>query len=256
MRIDDWRDELRFWVVTARSASGSPTIALGELANVLYRDRDYTDALPIYRAVASTDSPIGRRHLSNVAASLSMLGRYDEALVIRQALIDVDAANPRRYFDAGLVHLHARRFDPARAALERAIALAPDYEEAQRMLAMTSEAEAAWPGLAALVEGDPARARWLARIGARVEAQRAYLALVARTETSPADVLAAAQYLVDEGDLEAAEASVLRAAAVAPPVGYLEIVSGLEGLVLERRERTARIQAALPDVRALLGSGS
>jgi hypothetical protein len=254
-RIDDWRDELRFWVVTARSASASPTIALGELANVLYRDRDYTDALPIYRAVANTDSAIGRRNLSNVAASLAMLGRYDEALVIRQALIDADAANPRRYFDAGLVYLHARRFDPARAALGRAVALAPDYEEARRMLAMTSEAEAAWPGVAS-ADDDPARARWLARIGARVEAQRAYLVLLARPGTAPADVLAAAQYLVDEGDLDAAEASVLRAAAAVQAGANRQTVSGLEDLLLERKEQTARIQAALRDIRALVGNGS
>jgi hypothetical protein len=251
MRIDDWRDELRFWIVTARGSTEQPIVAMGELANVLYRDADYVDALPIYRAVAErSDGAIGRRHLSNAAASLAMLGRYDEALAVRQSLLSTEPQNPRRYFDVGLVHLHARRFDSARAGFERALALAPDYVEARNMMATTREAEAAWPGLAT-AEGDPVRARWLVRLGARMEAQRAYLALVARPDMTPAEVLEAAKYVVEEGDLKVAEA-IVRRASEASETSKPNETPALERLLQERMERAERIQAATPAIRSLL----
>jgi tetratricopeptide (TPR) repeat protein len=248
LRIDDWRDELRFWMVTARAAPTGDPLPLGELASVLYRAGDYAEALPIYLAVAAhDDGPIGRRHLSNAAACLAMLGRYDEALALRQQLIDAEPRNGRRYFDAGLVQLHARRFGLARAAFTQALALVPDYDEARTMLARTDEAEAAWPAVEAASEGDPLRARWLARLGAREDAQSAYVALAGQANATPADVLEAARYALDKGDLPVAEALVGRASGATT-----EERIALEGLLREREATAQRVRAATPEIHALL----
>ena len=51
-RIDDWRDELRFWVVTARSADRDNTLPVMELAGVLYRAKRFEDALLLYGTIA------------------------------------------------------------------------------------------------------------------------------------------------------------------------------------------------------------
>jgi hypothetical protein len=115
------------------------------------------------------------------------------------------------------------------------------------MMATTGEAEAAWPGLAT-AEGDPVRARWLARLGARVEAERTYLVLVARPDMTPAEVMEAAKYVVEEGDLTVAEAIVRRAS----ETSELKEAPALERLLQERMERAERIRAAMPAIRALV----
>jgi tetratricopeptide (TPR) repeat protein len=248
-RIDDWRDELRFWLVTTRVARTDDTIPLGELANVLYRAGDYAGALPIYRAIAARgDGPDARRNLSNVAACLAMQGHYDAALVVRAQLAEADPGNARRHLDVGLVHLHSRELGQARAEFARALALAPGYDEARAMLARTDEAEAAWPAVAASGDGDPSRARWLAKLGARVEAQASYVALAARPDAPPADLLEAAQYALDRGDLEVAEILVPRAVAAAQASER----AALEQLLKQREGVAERVRAAGPEIRALL----
>jgi len=248
-RIDDWSDELRFWIVTTRAARRDNPLPLGELANVLYRAGDYAEALPLYRAIAThAEGANALRHLSNVGSCFAMLGRYDEALAVRMQLVGVEPRNPRRYFDAGLVRLHARRFSQARADFERALALAPDYDDARAMLATTGEAEAAWPAVAAAPDGDPARARWLARLGARTEAQAAYVALAARPTATPDEVLEAARYAVDVGGLEVAEALVVHASVVEPGALWGPLAERLH----ERGEAAQRIRAAAPQIQALL----
>jgi tetratricopeptide (TPR) repeat protein len=248
-RIDDWRDELRFWLVTTRDARTDDTIPLGELANVLYRAGDYAGALPIYQAIAQHgDGPDARRNLSNVAACLAMQGRYEAALAVRQQLADADAGNARRHLDVGLVRLHAREFAQARAEFGRALALAPGYAEARAMLERTDEAEAAWPAVAAADAGDPSRARWLAKLGAREEAQAAYVALAARPDASAADILEAAQYALERGDLAVAETLVPRAA----DVGAVSDRAPLEQRLHEREATAERVHAAGAEIRALL----
>jgi protein O-mannosyl-transferase len=247
-RIDDWRDELHFWIVTTRAARSDDPVPLGELANVLYRAQDFAGALPLYRAIAARDEgPLGRRHLANVAACLAMLGRYDEALTIRQQLIDAEPGSARRYFDAGLVLLHARRFAPAREGFAHALALAPDYAEARTMLGRLDEAEAAWPSVSSASDADPTRARWLARLGARMEAQAAYVALADRVEAPPAEVLEATRYALDVGDLDVAEVLVRRAAPEGSAPAEL-----LQEQLHEREDTARRIRAAAPEVHALL----
>jgi tetratricopeptide (TPR) repeat protein len=248
-RIDDWRDELRFWLVTTRAARTDDTIPLGELANVLYRAGDYAAALPIYRAIAGHgDGPDARRNLSNVAACLAMLGHYDAALAVRQQLADADPGNARRHLDVGLVRLHARQFAQARAEFARALVLAPSYEEARTMLARTDEAESTWPAVAGAGDGDALRPRWLARLGAREEAQAAYVALAARPDAPPADVLEAARYALDRGDLEVAEILVPRAIAGEPAAER----APLEQLLHEREATAERVRVAGPEIRGLL----
>ena len=149
-----------------------------------------------------------------------MLGRYDEALVLRQQLTSAEPENARRYFDASLVQLHARRFAQARAGFTRALALAADYDEARAMLARTDKAEA-MAGGGRRSGGRRDAPRWLARLGAREEAQAAYVALAARDDASADGVVEAAKYALDRGDLEVAELLAPRAIARGPAPNVL-----------------------------------
>jgi protein O-mannosyl-transferase len=246
-RIDDWRDELRFWLVTTRVARRDDPLPLGELANVLYRAGDYAGALPLYRAIAARgEGANALRHASNVAACLARLGRYDESLALRRQLAKLEPDNPRRSFDVGLVQLHALRFGPARADFARALALAPDYEEARAMLGRTDEAEAAWPAVVAAGDGDPIRARWLARLGARLEAQAAYVSLADQPGASPTSVLEAARYALDLGDLDVAEVLVRRAT----PEGVAP-TELLQEQLHEREQTARRIHTATAEIHDL-----
>ena len=250
-RIDDWRDELRFWVVTARSADRDNTLPVMELAGVLYRAKRFEDALLLYGTVAehggaASADPSKRSALSNTAACLSLLGHYDEALEIRAMMTAAQPDNPRRHFDEGLVDLHARRFERASASFARAIALAPAYDEARAMLATTTEAAAAWPSLPVGESGATVRARWLVRIGARPLAQQELRSLLLRPNL-PRDVVAeGATVLVEQGDLDAARIAVARAR----EDGVTD-ASALATRLDEREATERRVDASLADIRAI-----
>jgi hypothetical protein len=121
-------------------------------------------------------------------------------------------------------------------------------------VATADEAEAAWPALSAVAGGVVGRARWLVRVGARVEAEAEFVAFMSRANppVSPGDVIEAARYALDEGDLDDAEALVKKAVALlrGAPAGPV-----LEQLLGEREALSRRIQAAQPEIHALLGTG-
>jgi tetratricopeptide (TPR) repeat protein len=255
-RIDDWKDELRFWIVTARAADADNPLPPMELAGVLYRDKRFADALPLYSAVAqggdagAADS-LKRRALSNAASCLSLLGHYDEASELRAALTRAQPESPRRHFDEGLVFLHARRFERAVAAFARALELAPDYDEARALRKTTSEAAEAWPALPIGDAGAAVRAHWLVRIGARMMAEKELRALLAQPALPRDVIVEGATFLVEQGDLDAARIAVARARDASVPEAGVLLARLAEREAIERR-----VDAALPDIHAILARAS
>jgi tetratricopeptide (TPR) repeat protein len=253
-RIDDWKDELRFWIVTGRDAERDNPLPRMELAGVLYRDKRFADALPLYSAVAgasgrgdigSTDS-LTRRALSNTASCLSLVGDYDQATAIRAALTRAQPESPRRHFDEGLVLLHARRFELAGDAFTRALELAPAYDDARTMLAITKDAATVWPSLPQGDAGASTRAHWLVRIGARPLAEEELRAVLRLPELPRDVVVEAATFLVEQGDIGLARLAVARARTD----GVAE-ASALATRLEEREAIERKVDAALPEIRAI-----
>jgi tetratricopeptide (TPR) repeat protein len=178
-----------------------------------------------------------------------MLGSYKDALDVRQKLLEVQPRNPRRHFDVALVLLHARRIDEAKAALERALALAPDYDDARQLLATANDASTGWPAVAVSDGPTLERARWLVRLGARREAVEEYRLLVTSRGATPAIALEAARYAVVEGDLGLARTIIRLAESLARGSPELPL---LEQLLEEREELRRRLEAEGRDIGALL----
>lgn len=83
------------------------------------------------------------------------LGKYDDAIVAWQRLVDENPAEPSARVNLGLAFLRARRQSQAIRQLEIALDLNPDHKKAMGYL-----------GLALLESGDPLRAReWFVRAG-------------------------------------------------------------------------------------------
>jgi tetratricopeptide (TPR) repeat protein len=243
----DFRDEVRFWVDALRRTrpdNGRPALELG---NVYYRAGLFTDALRLYqRAVAAVGTApvqqgIAQSATSNQANCLSQLGRYEDARLLRRFLISAQPQVPQYHHDLGLLYLHEERYEDARAALRQAIALYPNYRNAQVLLRTIDqlEADAGEPA-------DPvARAERLTRLGRRPDAEAAWVAVAAAPASSAQEVRKALGYLVLHGKAAQAQAALQRVQAMAP--GDRES-AGLALLVAERASLEARLVAARPAI--------
>jgi tetratricopeptide (TPR) repeat protein len=233
-RIEVWCDEVRFWTATTLAAAPTNPLPAEEYANLFYRASKFTDALALEERLAQRSlrgSTEWKRVESNAAGCLSQLGRYDDALAIRRELLAMDPS-PRRWFDVGLVLLHAQSFDAAEDAFGRALALASDYADAAQLLAASKAARATRPADGAAIDDV---ARWLESIGARREAELAWRAALSTRipESSAFDGLA---FLVEHGSLESAAAAMKELSARDADARKLATFA----IVLEDRERTSR----------------
>jgi serine/threonine-protein kinase len=95
---------------------------------------------------ARTKAPGDARVLGGLGFVLRLLGRYDEALEAIQASSALDPRSPNRISQVALTLLWLRRPAEARAAAERALALAPGSFSYVERLAMISLSEGDLPG--------------------------------------------------------------------------------------------------------------
>lgn len=242
----DFRDEVRFWVDALRRTrpdNGRPALELG---NVYYRAGLFADALRLYqRAVvavgpAPVQQGIAQSATSNQANCLSQLGRYEEARLLRRFLISAQPQVPKYHHDLGLLYLHEERYDDARAALGQALALYPDYRNAQVLLRTIEQ-------LAAQADAPPgdlvARAERLTRLGRRPDAEAAWVAVAAAPASSAQDVRKALGFLLLHGKAAQARAALQRLQSFGPGSEGPEI-AGMALLVSERESLEARLVAA------------
>jgi tetratricopeptide (TPR) repeat protein len=82
--------------------------------------------------VAATQEQLQSR--MNLAESLRLSKRYDEALAQYRDVLRVLPNNPVVYFNMGITYSSAGRIDAAISSLQQALKIAPDYVEAQRNL--------------------------------------------------------------------------------------------------------------------------
>jgi tetratricopeptide (TPR) repeat protein len=250
-RIDDWNDELRFWLTTGEATPVESPVAANELANILFREGYVDDACAFsaayeerLRLAGKASTSLYRKAMVNVANCLSERGDYDGAIRIRRELVASRPDVAVYDFDAGLVELHRLDFVAARAAFERALALSPGYEQASTMLDRVDGAEHAFAELAAhepvTTEERAERARWLARVGRRMDAERAFRDVLARDDATPQALQDAGGFMAEFGSLEAAKAAAERLADSPAPARAAE---ALRAMVERRSEFDRRVAA-------------
>jgi tetratricopeptide (TPR) repeat protein len=251
-RCDVWRSELGFWLTTVEQAPARAVVPMIELGNVLYRANRFEDAARIARAITPAAGPLegilGRRVAANLAASSSQAGRYDVARAIRLDLLRLDPASPKRHFDLGLIELHAQRLPQAVASFQRACDLAPEYPDGREGLALAlvvSDMPVAARGAPSTLE----RAEWLTRIGARAEAEEAWVSALGAPRLSRDGLLEGASFLVRRGGAGAAAQAVARVREVAP-----EAAPAFEVSLAERQAAEDAILAAQPRLSAAIAA--
>jgi len=114
---------------------GDP-IRLGRLADRLFSDGQYAEALPLYRRLLELD-PADVEVYNDLGLALHYLGRSGEALEVLERGVERDPDHQRIWLTLGFVRAAAGAAAGARDALERARALDPDTpvgEEASRLL--------------------------------------------------------------------------------------------------------------------------
>jgi tetratricopeptide (TPR) repeat protein len=249
-------DELELWLTTAERVETTNTLPAQELANVLFRSGDYDEALSmqmaIARALEAMDRSVSAAGISisaAIATSLSSLGRYAEARVVRERIIATRPRSWRAWLELARVDLHLLEFDASRAAVERAEQLSGDARpEAGELRALIDELERLRAregnGVASPVE----RARFEARAGRRAQAEKAWAAAMDQPGVDAGAVGEGAAFLAQRGSLERAPfvtARVLAEPALGPERS--KIIDILE----ERGRFATHVNALRPRIRAV-----
>jgi tetratricopeptide (TPR) repeat protein len=214
-RVDDWRDEVRFWAVTARDAPADDAMPVTNLAVSLARAQRCDLAVDLVRPIVTTgpyaasppDVAIAEQ---NLVACLSETGAHDEAIAFARDALERSPARPSALRTLGVTAMSAQRFGLARGALQRWAKVDPSSADARAWLDLAREADVAFSSQEVQTGGSVARAVWLQRIGADHEAEQAWRALLASAALTTETVRAAAGYLVERGSVEAARAAVDR----------------------------------------------
>ena len=219
MRNRDYRSELAFWLEAVQRAEPHNPLPFHELASVYYRANEYAHALGLYCKAAElkvertgpTPRVLGlvTTHLS---IALSGLGRYDEAARLNERMLQRGVPVPRIVFNAALVHLHREDFARARQLTQQALELLPDYPAARAVLEAIPKLEREKAELSGLAgpERLAREANYYWRIGARPEAQQAYLGLLQEGAPNPAIEKEALTFLLTSGSAKAVKRAIER----------------------------------------------
>jgi len=100
------------------------TVARDTLASVAFRRKDWRGAIAEWEKVFP-HSPDPHMILTNIASAQEGLGEYDRALESIRRSIAINSRYASAYFERGVIYQKMGRFKEAKAALMRAVELAP-----------------------------------------------------------------------------------------------------------------------------------
>jgi tetratricopeptide (TPR) repeat protein len=141
-RIVDWHDELALLELGAARApfgDGGPHASLG---TAHLRERRFEAALRHYRKSHQIELAFAKQHprfrpnpsvVGSMAICEASLGRYDVAAGRFEELVQLEPEVPVHHYNLAVTYGRGGRLHDARAALERALALYPDYPEARAL---------------------------------------------------------------------------------------------------------------------------
>lgn len=240
-------DEVELWLTLAERAHPSNAGPRGALASVV-RDRGLPElACPLFEATRHVLEdrrrwPAYRRASENLAACYSLVGRYDESAALYRE-IDRDNPSGRVKLGLGYAELHRLDFDAASAAFAAAGTL--DSTLTAHARRMRQEVDEASREQGALDSSGAQRARYLARVGRAVEAEREWLAL-ATDEDAPRPLrIEAVRYLSENGPPETA-ARAEKAVHEPMLAARIETRRALAKTVTDRLDRIVCLSAARP----------
>jgi tetratricopeptide (TPR) repeat protein len=245
-RNEDWADELRLWTKTVVETNFDNVIALGELGNVAYRAGAGGAALDVYQAARDKLSlergETDERIAANIGTVLGFLGRYEEALEVRQELVQRYPDSGALWTDLAKAEWRLLRFDHARNTLDSARAHGVSTATVERLIEYVETCKKEATALANASSTPTERhARFEMRLTRRREALAAWRDLIARREPlSDTTLNEVALYFLEHGradDIRALEQHTT-------PGRYAAIID-------QRAKADARQRAASEEIKRL-----
>lgn len=136
-RVDVWRDEATLFTSMLREEPNSPHVH-GILGGYYYRARDLERAAYHYRRAYEL-YPLSGEMLLNLVAAEDEMGRADSAFADAHLLNARFPTYGPGWYALGNLYVRVDRPDSARIAYEHAIALMPDFAEAENNLGAVLE---------------------------------------------------------------------------------------------------------------------
>jgi tetratricopeptide (TPR) repeat protein len=248
-RTTQFLSEHAFWLDATLNAHPENPLPLNELGNVYYREQEHDTAAGLYAAALAryprdeAYRAAYARTVSNVTHTLANEGHYDEALRVREWMSRQGRVTALDRFEVALILLHRGDLDGAARAIDDALARFRDFPEARQLARRIPELVRIRDRIASNEADAYERASYLARIGARPEASRAFARLLSAGITDATRRDDAAGYLVEFADFGLAETTLARLGGLPAPV--------LARLDERRRFHTEAVNAA-PVVRSLM----
>jgi tetratricopeptide (TPR) repeat protein len=220
-------DELALW---HHDIENAPPLGMGShaaLAHVYFEREDYAQALVHFEEALARRRTVMAGYpeidvipggiVGNAALCRGELGDWHGALPTLARMVAERPDAPLNHFNLAMAQARVLAFDGAESSLATALRLYPDYEAAQtfeRNLAVAREEWEALPPPARDESTDvrAARARVMARLGARYDARLLWGLVVAAGNARPEDVRLAALYLTFQGEPEEARSAIARLA--------------------------------------------
>lgn len=254
-RAAEYGDELGFWITAAENAHPHNTMPVSLLAGLVNDADDVALACQLYERstrILEASERAGlaahRRARENLAACWGRSGRYADALRISNALAHDYPDAARVQLGLAFARLHMRDFDGAIAAFERTRALDRALaSDVSTLLVDVQTAHQEWSRFQSTAERSAAPLAWanhLARVGRRPEATAAFLAVALSSSRSELERRSAIDFLVLEGELDAAE----RALATPDTSAW---AAAMRARLAERQARHARLLAVRPAIAQL-----
>jgi tetratricopeptide (TPR) repeat protein len=258
-RLDDYRDEVRFWVVATECSHPRNVVARNVLAGVLMRTdevalacRLYESSRDILAARGLTGALVHRRSRENLASCWAREGRYEDALRLSEDLAREHPTVGRIRLALGYARLHMFDVDGAEKAWRDTLALDPSAGRIAQIelddLGRTrTNGRCVSPKTEGVPHADARRfAECLDRNGRIPEAEHAFMLVAedpASTESGRRDAI---RFLVRYGHVEVAR----RALARWNGSGANELAS-LESTLRTREALQATAAALRPRIHAL-----
>ena len=248
-RAPVWTDEVQLWSRTLRCAHPRNPQPLAGLAGLHHRAGDYAGAVDLYRAailrtgLAPTEPEILAypRLVEGLSGAQGMAGDHRAELVAARRLVEAYPEMPRLRHGYALALMHEGALDAAREQLAVAAPRLPADSPAHTLLASWPEVEAA----ARVLRGEAppaARARALARLGRRADAEVLWEQRFTAPDAGPPEQAEAAQFLVLFGRAERLPSHVEAARARGLLSRELELAAA------ERLELIGRLAAVRRDL--------
>jgi Flp pilus assembly protein TadD len=137
----------------AAARNGSAAFVHNDLGFSLYLEGKYDEAEQVLARAVELQPSFRRAHM-NHGLALAKLGRYDEAL----AAFCLAATKPDAYYDLAVMQSEAGDYAAAAQALQNALALNPQFDEARQLLREVARLAAAQEAERAACEAERAAA--------------------------------------------------------------------------------------------------